>query len=75
MSGVLVNDWYLAHSAIDLKFGAEGCSSDSISFHYVDAQLMARLYRLIYSCPRPSEVQGVGLRNAATPPATAVLGI
>ncbi|CAM9225967.1 unnamed protein product, partial [Pylaiella littoralis] len=49
VSGVVVGDWYTGWS-IDLKFGRECCSRDSLSFHLVDEQLMERLYRLFYSC-------------------------
>ncbi|CAM9672737.1 unnamed protein product [Ectocarpus sp. 6 AP-2014] len=49
VSGIVVGDWYIG-MAIDLIFGLEGCSSDSISFHYVDEDLMRRLYHLVYSC-------------------------
>lgn len=72
VSGIFVDDWYLVY-AIDLKFGPEGCSSDSISFHYVDEHLMTRLHRLIFACRRPSGVQLVGDRKTITPPATASL--
>ena len=47
----LLHGWYPDH-AIDLKFGRECCSHDSISFHYVDEDLMRRLYHLVYVCPR-----------------------
>eukprot|EP00903_Cladosiphon_okamuranus_P006776 g6606.t1 len=46
-----LNDWY-PHSAINLKFGRECCSHDSVSFHHVDADLMRRLYHLVYVCPK-----------------------
>lgn len=49
VSGIVVGDWYNS-MAIDLIFGLEGCSSDSLSFHYVDEDLMRRLYHLVYSC-------------------------
>ncbi|CAM9450923.1 unnamed protein product [Ectocarpus sp. 4 AP-2014] len=49
VSGIAVDGWYIG-MAIDLVFGLEGCSSDSLSFHYVDEDLMRRLYHLVYSC-------------------------
>ncbi|CAM9666863.1 unnamed protein product [Ectocarpus sp. 12 AP-2014] len=51
VSGCKVGAWYLIQ-AIDLKFGRECCSDDSISFHYVDEQLMRRLHDLLYLCPK-----------------------
>ncbi|CAN0045847.1 unnamed protein product [Ectocarpus sp. 4 AP-2014] len=44
-------DWYVDYS-IDLKIGRECCSRNSLSFHYVDENLMRRLYHLVYSCPK-----------------------
>lgn len=44
-------DWYIDYS-IDLKIGRDCCSRNSISFHYVDEDLMRRLYHLTYSCPK-----------------------
>lgn len=44
-------DWYLEYS-MELKLGAECCSTDSLSFHYVNEKLMKRLYHLMYSCPK-----------------------
>eukprot|EP00752_Nemacystus_decipiens_P004621 g4218.t1 len=43
--------WY-PDQAIDLKFGFECCSHDSISFHYVDGDLMRRLHHLVHVCPK-----------------------
>lgn len=51
VSGTYFEDWYI-RQAIDLKLGLECCSKGSLSFHYVDAQLMRRLYSLVYSCPK-----------------------
>lgn len=45
------DDWYKEY-AIGLKVGRECCSRDSISFHYVDENLMQRLFHLVYSCPK-----------------------
>ena len=44
-------EWYIKYS-IDLKLGRECCSRNSISFHYIDENLMRRLFHLIYSCPK-----------------------
>lgn len=54
VSGCLVGGWY-GIQAIELKFGLECCSQDSISFHYIDEQLMRRLYHIVYSCPEEAE--------------------
>lgn len=54
--------WYPDH-AIDLKFGRECCSHDPISFHYVDEDLMSRLYHLVYACPK-DEVGVASTRDA-----------
>ncbi|CAB1119605.1 unnamed protein product [Ectocarpus sp. CCAP 1310/34] len=48
-SGIVVNGWYMDQE-VDVKFGREGYSSDSLSFNDVDEQLMWRLYHLVYSC-------------------------
>ncbi|CAM9235202.1 unnamed protein product [Ectocarpus sp. 8 AP-2014] len=57
VSGFLVGGWY-GIQAIELKFGLECCSQDSISFHYIDEQLMRRLYHLVYSCPEEEGMIG-----------------
>lgn len=44
-------EWYINYS-IDLKFGRECCSRNSLSFHYIDENLMRRLFHLVYSCPK-----------------------
>ncbi|CAM9620455.1 unnamed protein product, partial [Laminaria digitata] len=44
-------DWYINYS-IGLKFGRECCSRNSLSFHYIDENLMRRLFHLVYSCPK-----------------------
>lgn len=59
VSGCKVGAWYLIQ-AIDLKFGRECCSDDSISFHYVDEQLMRRLHDLLHLCPK-DVVDGVAV--------------
>lgn len=64
MSGFLVGGWY-AQQAIDLKDGRECCSRDSLSFHYVNGQLMRRLYLLVYACPELA-LDLKGLRMVAT---------
>ncbi|CAM9614175.1 unnamed protein product [Phaeothamnion confervicola] len=44
-------DWYVDYS-IGLKEGFDCCSPNSMSFHYVKAELMYRVFNLVYSCPR-----------------------
>eukprot|EP00903_Cladosiphon_okamuranus_P008045 g7759.t1 len=57
-------DWYVEYS-IDLKTGRECCSRNSLSFHYVDEELMRRLYHLVYSCPKaPVKLEHVDLLAA-----------
>lgn len=53
VSGYVVGDWYIDQT-FDLKFGRECCSPDSLSFHYVDDELMMRLYHILYWCPKPA---------------------
>lgn len=50
MSTTAEYSWYVLH-AIDPKYGGECCSRDSLSFHYIDEELMRNLYHLVYSCP------------------------
>eukprot|EP00752_Nemacystus_decipiens_P004620 g4217.t1 len=58
-----LHGWYPLH-AIDLKFGRECCSHDSISFHYVDEDLMRRLYHLVYICPKDGDDMTAADRTA-----------
>lgn len=74
VSGIVVGGWYTDWS-IDLKFGLECCSRDSLSFHLVDEELMERLYRLIYSCPKTQSLDLVVAPRVITTSPTAVLGI
>jgi glycoprotein-N-acetylgalactosamine 3-beta-galactosyltransferase len=47
------SDWYIKYT-IDLKFGMDCCSEESLSFHYVKPDLMQKLYRFVYGlCSDP----------------------
>ncbi|CAM9439717.1 unnamed protein product [Chrysoparadoxa australica] len=41
--------WYPRY-AIDLKEGPDCCAPDSVSFHYITADMMVWLYHQLYSC-------------------------
>jgi len=43
------NDWYPKYS-IDLKFGPDCCSPDSVSYHYVKPDLALHLHALLHRC-------------------------
>ena len=43
------NDWYAQYS-IELKTGVDCCSPQSISFHYVQSDLMHRIDALLHEC-------------------------
>ena len=45
-----VKDWYQDYNP-QLKLGLECCSSESVSFHYVPAALLRKLYTQHYYCP------------------------
>lgn len=53
MSTAMRFGWYVLH-AIDPKYGRECCSHDSLSFHYIDEELMRTLYHFVYYCPKDS---------------------
>jgi glycoprotein-N-acetylgalactosamine 3-beta-galactosyltransferase len=44
------DDWYVKYNP-ELKTGLECCSVSSISFHYVNAELMKQLHAYTYNCP------------------------
>ena len=41
------SDWYVKYT-VDLKLGKECCSEESATFHYIEPDLMKRLYSLTY---------------------------
>ncbi|CAM9430528.1 unnamed protein product [Discosporangium mesarthrocarpum] len=49
------SDWYKRYS-IGLREGFECCSKDSLSFHYVKSDLMRRIFNLVYSCPKDTQL-------------------
>lgn len=51
MSTAMQYGWYVLH-AIDPKYGRECCSHDSLSFHYIEEELMRSLYHFVYYCPK-----------------------
>jgi glycoprotein-N-acetylgalactosamine 3-beta-galactosyltransferase len=40
-------DWY-ANYSIDIKFGLDHCSAQSVAFHYIKPQLMKRMHAILY---------------------------
>lgn len=50
-------DWYQDYNP-ELKLGYECCSTESVSFHYVPADLMRKLYVQHYYCPTTREQHG-----------------
>jgi glycoprotein-N-acetylgalactosamine 3-beta-galactosyltransferase len=41
------DDWY-ANYSIDIKFGLDHCSSQSVAFHYIKPDLMRRMHAILY---------------------------
>lgn len=40
-------DWY-ANYSIDIKFGLDHCSEQSVAFHYIKPDLMKRMHAILY---------------------------
>ena len=49
------NDWYVKYNP-ELKLGKECCSSESVSFHYIGADLMKRLHGYTYYCNKKMSI-------------------
>ncbi|KAJ1455133.1 hypothetical protein M885DRAFT_441469 [Pelagophyceae sp. CCMP2097] len=43
-------DWYPKYS-IDLKFGDECCSPESVAYHYIKPDLMRQMDAVVFKCP------------------------
>ena len=43
------NDWYLRYS-IDLKYGLDCCSTNSVGFHYIKTPDIYRMQAILYRC-------------------------
>lgn len=41
------DDWYSNYS-IDIKYGLDHCSAQSVAFHYIKPQLMKRVHAILY---------------------------
>ena len=48
-NGTVETDW-LAFYDSDLRYGLECCSTNSISFHYIDPDLMYLMHSFLYDC-------------------------
>jgi hypothetical protein len=42
-------DWYHSYS-VDLKYGLQACSADSVSFHYMKPTIMRKVHGFLYEC-------------------------
>lgn len=45
------DDWYVKYNPQGLLTGPDCCSSGSVSFHYIGAELMRKLHAYVYNCP------------------------
>ncbi|CAM9742924.1 unnamed protein product [Chrysoparadoxa australica] len=52
-------DWYRRFSFFSLKEGRDCCAPDSISFHYIDADMMPWLHHQLYTCRISNKLEGV----------------